>query len=116
MFLLFAGSPSLGEFLFLNLDIAQFGSNTKTIIKDENSMVMMISDETGEGKMTVHQILPGIMICFTDMHMEQCMSEFELNSGQKVLCIDPQFIFPHNTEDSRLVFHLDASFSALVDA
>ena len=38
MFLLFAGSPSLGEFLFLNLDIAQFGSNTKTIIKDENSM------------------------------------------------------------------------------
>lgn len=48
-------------------------------------MVMMISDETGEGKMTVHQILPGIMICFTDMHMEQCMSEFELNSGQKVL-------------------------------
>ena len=46
-------------------------------------MVMMISDETGEGKMTVHQILPGIMICFTDMHMEQCMSEFELNSGQK---------------------------------
>lgn len=49
---------------------------------------MMISDETGEGKMTVHQILPGIMICFTDMHMEQCMSEFELNSGQKVLCID----------------------------
>lgn len=88
MFLLFAGSPSLGEFLFLNLDIAQFGSNTKTIIKDENSMVMMISDETGEGKMTVHQILPGIMICFTDMHMEQCMSEFELNSGQKVLCID----------------------------
>lgn len=88
MFLLFAGSPSLGEFLFLNLDIAKFGSNTKTIIKDENSMVMMISDETGEGKMTVHQILPGIMICFTDMHMEQCMSEFELNSGQKVLCID----------------------------
>jgi AraC-like DNA-binding protein len=78
----------LGEFLFLNLDIAQFGSNTKTIIKDENSMVMMISDETGEGKMTVHQILPGIMICFTDMHMEQCTSEFELNSGQKVLCID----------------------------
>lgn len=51
-------------------------------------MVMMISDETGKGKMTVHQILPGIMICFTDMHMEQCMSEFELNSGQKVLCID----------------------------
>ena len=49
---------------------------------------MMISDETGEGKMTVHQILPGIMISFTDMHMEQCMSEFELNSGQKVLCID----------------------------
>lgn len=44
---------------------------------------MMISDETGEGKITVHQILLGIMICFTDMHMEQCMSEFELNSGQK---------------------------------
>lgn len=27
MFLLFAGSPSLGEFLFLNLDIAQYGKD-----------------------------------------------------------------------------------------
>ena len=34
--------------------------------------------------MTVYQVMPGVMICFSDMHMEKCDSEFELQKDKKV--------------------------------
>ena len=40
------------------------------------------------GVMTVYQVMPGVMICFSDIHMEKCTSEFELKKDMKVLCID----------------------------
>ena len=30
--------------------------------------------------MTVYRVMPGVMICFSDMYMEQCASEFYLYS------------------------------------
>ncbi len=38
--------------------------------------------------MTVYQVMPGVMICFSDMHMEKCVSEFELRNDKKVFCMD----------------------------
>ena len=69
-------------------DIAQLGSNVKTIVRNENCSVLMLSDATGEGVMTVYQVMPGVMICFSDMHMELCASEFELRNDRKVFCMD----------------------------
>ncbi len=69
-------------------DIAQLGSNVKTIVRNENCSVLMLSDATGEGVMTVYQVMPGVMICFSDMHMEKCASEFELRNDKKVFCMD----------------------------
>lgn len=69
-------------------DIAQLGSNVKTIVRNENCSVLMLSDDTGEGVMTVYQVMPGVMICFSDMHMEKCASEFELRNDRKVFCMD----------------------------
>lgn len=69
-------------------EIANLGSNVKTMIKNENCSVLMMSDATGEGIMTVYRVMPGVMICFSDMHMEKCDSEFELRKDKKVLCID----------------------------
>lgn len=69
-------------------DIAQLGSNVKTIVRNENCSVLMLSDATGEGVMTVYQVMPGVMICFSDMHMEKCASEFELRNDRKVFCMD----------------------------
>lgn len=68
--------------------VARLGSNIKTETQNESCVVFTISDETGEGVMTVYQVLPGVMVCFSDMHMEKCRSEFELKAGQKVFCID----------------------------
>lgn len=62
--------------------IANLGSNVKTIVKNENCSVLMLNDSTGEGVMTIYQVLPGIMVCFSDMHMEKCDSEFELQEDK----------------------------------
>lgn len=43
---------------------------------------MKVNDSTGEGVMTIYQVLPGIMVCFSDMHMEKCDSEFELQEDK----------------------------------
>lgn len=69
-------------------DIATLGSNVKKMEDRENGSVLMLNDSTGEGVMTVYQVLPGVMICFSDMHMEKCDSEFELQKDRRVLCID----------------------------
>lgn len=69
-------------------EIARLGSNVKPVIQNENCSVLMLNDATGEGVMTVYRVMPGVMICFSDMHMEQCTSEFELKNNRKIFCID----------------------------
>lgn len=41
-------------------EIANLGSNVKTMIKNENCSVLMMSDATGEGIMTVYRVIPGV--------------------------------------------------------
>ena len=65
-------------------EIASLGSNVKPVIQNENCSVLMLNDATGEGVMTVYRVMPGVMICFSDMHMEQCASEFELKNDWRV--------------------------------
>ncbi len=69
-------------------EIASLGSNVKTMIQNEKCSVLMLNDATGEGVMTIYRVMPGVMICFSDMHMERCSSEFELKNDTKVFCID----------------------------
>ena len=69
-------------------EIARLGSNVKPVIQNESCSVLMLNDATGEGVMTVYRVMPGVMICFSDMHMEQCASEFELKNDRKIFCID----------------------------
>ena len=63
------------------------------MIKNESCTVLMMNDATGEGIMTVYQVMPGVMICFSDMHMEKCDSEFELQKDlqrpEKELAVVP---------------------------
>lgn len=63
-------------------EIASLGSNVKPVIQNENCSILMLNDATGEGVMTIYRVLPGVMICFSDMHMEQCVSEFELKNAE----------------------------------
>ena len=69
-------------------EIAHLGSNVKTWIKDENCTVFMLNDSTGEGVMTIYRVMPGIILCLSDMQMEKCNSEFELQKDRKIFCVD----------------------------
>ena len=69
-------------------EIARLGSNVKPVIQNENGSILMLNDATGEGVMRIYRVLAGVMICFSDMHMEQCVSEFELKNDIKIFCID----------------------------
>ena len=69
-------------------EIASLGSNVKPVIQNENCSILMLNDMTGEGVMTIYRVLPGVMICFSNMHMEQCVSEFEFKNDRKIFCID----------------------------
>ena len=56
-------------------EIASLGSNVKSVIQNENCAVLMLNDATGEGVMTVYRVMPGVMICFSDMATAGCFSD-----------------------------------------
>lgn len=62
-------------------EIASLGSNVKPVIQNENCAVLMLNDATGEGVMTVYRVMQGVMICFSDMYLEQCASAFRSVMG-----------------------------------
>lgn len=62
------------------------GSNVEEVLRNHICMVQKMKSETGEGIMTIYQILDGIFIMFNDFHMKDCISEFK--TYQNLLCID----------------------------
>ena len=64
------------------------GSNVRLLVSDKNCSIMQVRDESGEGTLTLYPLADGIFLCFSDMHMTGCKSEFELKDNEKVFCID----------------------------
>ena len=64
------------------------GSNVKNVIQTEDCMVLQLYDESGEGTMTVHKIFDGVYIMYNDMHLKECISDFQLREGCSFFCID----------------------------
>lgn len=62
------------------------GSNVRTVVENEDCSVMRMSDESGEGMMTIYQVFPGVFLMYNDFHMKECVSEFE--TDMNMLCID----------------------------
>lgn len=55
------------------------GSNIDLVISNDDCKVMKLSDNTGEGIMTMYQVFDGVYIMFNDFHMESCCSYYESN-------------------------------------
>ena len=87
-------------------EIASLGSNVKPVIQNENCSILMLNDATGEGVMTIYRVLPGVMICFSDMHMEQCVSEFELKNDRKIFCMESGLLHFLPYQREYIVFQL----------
>lgn len=64
------------------------GPNVSSVIETADTLVLGLSDASGEGTMTVHQIFDGAAIMYNDMHLAQCHSQFQNNGHHRLLAID----------------------------
>lgn len=63
-----------------------YGQNVQSLIETEDCKVMRLSDDSGEGMMTLYHVFPGVFLMYNDFHMKECISEFQ--SDMDLLCID----------------------------
>ena len=59
------------------IDQGVAGSNVDLVISEGNCKVLKLSDETGEGVMTIYQVFDGVYLMFNDFHMESCYSGYQ---------------------------------------
>ena len=65
---------------------AGFGSNVHEVASDGECRVLRIDDGSGEGFMTMYRVFDGVYLMYNDMHLRQCISEYQ--NTETVLCID----------------------------
>ena len=63
-----------------------FGSNVQSVAEDDKCCVLRIQSSTGEGYMTMYQVMQGVYIMLDEFHLETCESEFK--NMADVFCID----------------------------
>ncbi|MDO5350659.1 MAG: AraC family transcriptional regulator [Lachnospiraceae bacterium] len=62
------------------------GPNVQKMIESDDCSIMRLSDNTGEGQMTVYHVFPGVFLMYNDYHMKGCVSGF--HTDMDLLCID----------------------------
>ncbi len=68
------------------IDRQGFGSNVQLVAEDKECHVLRLEAPTGEGYMTMYQVMPGIYLMFNEFHLESCESKFR--NFETVFCID----------------------------
>ena len=60
-----------------------YGPNVQNLIESDDCKVMRLSDNSGEGMMTLYHVFPGVFLMYNDFHMKECVSEYI-----QTLCLD----------------------------
>lgn len=63
-----------------------YGPNVQNLIESDDCKVMRLSDNSGEGMMTLYHVFPGVFLMYNDFHMKECISGFQ--TDMDLLCID----------------------------
>lgn len=63
-----------------------FGNNVFEVVSNDYCKVFQIRNETGEGHITMYEVLKGVYLMYNDFHMDKCNSG--LVSHTNMLCID----------------------------
>ena len=71
--------------MFNNNEIV-FSDNIMERFENEECKIMKISNNTGEGIMTVYPVFNGIFLVFHNFHMQEC--ESNIYTKGKIICID----------------------------
>ncbi len=67
----------------------EIGNDFEFFIGKDNSVVIQKRSETGEGVMTMYEVMPGIQIMFNDFHLSELKSNF--SSDKELFCVFMQF-------------------------
>lgn len=51
-----------------------YGPNVQNLIESDDCKVMRLSDNSGEGMMTLYHVFPGVFLMYNDFHMKECVS------------------------------------------
>lgn len=62
------------------------GEGFEITTNNDGTVVMQTRNNTGTGVMTMHEVLPGIIIAYNDFHMMEIKSEF--SAKKEMFCID----------------------------
>ncbi|MBQ8967161.1 AraC family transcriptional regulator [Ruminococcus sp.] len=68
------------------LDKMDFGSDVSEVFEKEDCKLMRLSNENGEGIMTVYRVFDGVYFMYNNFHMKYCRSDFA--EGEGIICID----------------------------
>lgn len=63
-----------------------YGPNVQNLVESDDCKVMRLSDNSGEGMMTLYHVFPGVFLMYNDFHMKECVSGFQ--TDMDLLCID----------------------------
>ena len=61
-----------------------YGPNVQNLIESDDCKVMRLSDNSGEGMMTLYHVFPGVFLMYNDFHMKECVSGFQ--TDMDLLC------------------------------
>ncbi len=68
------------------LENMYFGSDVSDVFEKEDCRLMRLTNEDGEGMMTVYPVFDGVYLMYNNFHMKSCRSDF--NEGGNIICID----------------------------
>ena len=63
-----------------------YGSNVERLVETDGCKIFRLSDDSGEGIMTLYSVFPGVFLMYNDFHMKSCISSFQTNMN--LMCID----------------------------
>lgn len=63
-----------------------YGDNIQNVSETDDSKIMMMKSDSGEGTMTIYAVFPGVFLIYNDFHMQDCISGF--STAQELFCID----------------------------
>lgn len=70
----------------MGIEGIDMGKNLEHLVENHTCSVYQIKNETGEGLITMYEVLEGVYITYNDFHMSYCDSQLE--SHIELLCID----------------------------
>ena len=48
-----------------------YGPNVQNLVESDDCKVMRLSDNSGEGMMTLYHVFPGVFLMYNDFHMKE---------------------------------------------